>query len=306
MIYPKLDKVRDGGKMSVELVNGLIKRTEYAADLLKQYKCVAGTGINIKQRYDGATIGSTGAYRIVGTATVSGAVRGWLYDGLSFTDIIYPGAVSTTPQGIYGSTVVGYAVVGSFERGWIYNGSSFTDIIDDRALRTFATDIYQTIVVGFSQRSDIGGRTGWSYNGASFSDIIYPGAFLTAVYGYDGINIVGDASSKGFVYNGSTFSDIIYPGSATSSARGIDGINIVGFSTTPNSAWIYKDSSFTQISKSAQNLQAHGIKGSKIVGVYGTGSLLPSATNNGYLYENETFTDIIYPNATSTIAYAIG
>jgi len=42
MIYPRLDKVRNGQRMSVELVNRLIKRTEYAADLLQKYRILNG------------------------------------------------------------------------------------------------------------------------------------------------------------------------------------------------------------------------------------------------------------------------
>ena len=56
MIYPRLGKVGNGQRMSVELVNGLIKRTEYAADLLRQYKLLAGSDINIQASYDGTAI----------------------------------------------------------------------------------------------------------------------------------------------------------------------------------------------------------------------------------------------------------
>ena len=56
MIYPRLNRARNGQRLSVELVNGLIKRTEYAADLLRQGKCVAGTNVSVAQRYDGTTI----------------------------------------------------------------------------------------------------------------------------------------------------------------------------------------------------------------------------------------------------------
>ena len=59
MIYPRLDKVSNGQRMSVGLVNGLIKRTEYAADLLRQYKLVAGINIDIQGLYDGTTVVST-------------------------------------------------------------------------------------------------------------------------------------------------------------------------------------------------------------------------------------------------------
>lgn len=56
MIYPRLNRVRNGQRMSVELVNGLIKRTEYAADLLRQYKTIAGDDIAIEQQPDGRRI----------------------------------------------------------------------------------------------------------------------------------------------------------------------------------------------------------------------------------------------------------
>jgi len=59
MIYPRLDKVSNGQRMSVGLVNGLMKRTEYAADLLRQYKLVAGINIDIQGLYDGTTVDST-------------------------------------------------------------------------------------------------------------------------------------------------------------------------------------------------------------------------------------------------------
>ena len=56
MIYPTLNKVRNGQRMSVELVNGLIKRTEYAADLLRQYKLIAGTEMYIQPHFDGTRV----------------------------------------------------------------------------------------------------------------------------------------------------------------------------------------------------------------------------------------------------------
>ena len=59
MIYPRLNRVRNGQRLSVELVNGLIKRTEYAGDLLRQGKCLAGTDVAVAQGYNGAVINST-------------------------------------------------------------------------------------------------------------------------------------------------------------------------------------------------------------------------------------------------------
>ena len=86
--------------MSVELVNGLIKRTEYAADLLRQYKCVAGTDISVVQEYDGTTISGAAKFNIVGLTVIGGVIRGFLYNGLTFSDIFVPGSTQTQAYGI--------------------------------------------------------------------------------------------------------------------------------------------------------------------------------------------------------------
>jgi hypothetical protein len=59
MIYPTLNKVGSGQRLSVELVNGLIKRTEYAADLLRQYKLIEGDEIDLNSLYGGTTISAS-------------------------------------------------------------------------------------------------------------------------------------------------------------------------------------------------------------------------------------------------------
>lgn len=53
---PRIPKVQDGQILSTNLVNHIIKRTEYAGDLLRQYKCVAGTEISVAQEYDGTLV----------------------------------------------------------------------------------------------------------------------------------------------------------------------------------------------------------------------------------------------------------
>ena len=59
MIYPRLNRVRNGQRLSVELVNGLIKRTEYAGDLLQQYKLIAGNDITLNSVVNGTTISAS-------------------------------------------------------------------------------------------------------------------------------------------------------------------------------------------------------------------------------------------------------
>lgn len=56
MIRPRLSKVPSGTKLTTDLVNGIINRTEYAADLLRQYKLTAGNGMYIEPHYDGTRI----------------------------------------------------------------------------------------------------------------------------------------------------------------------------------------------------------------------------------------------------------
>ena len=191
MISPRLSKVVSGTRLTTGLLNSMIKRTEYAADLLQQYKLIAGNQMYIEPHYDGTRVsylqpvggGTTPtqpispAYRIVGSATVAGVNRGFVYNGSTFTDIIYPGSTNTQAFGIDGSNIVGRATVSGIVKGFLYNGSTFTDII-------------------------------------------YPGATFTQARGINGSNIVGSVFlggiySDGFLYDGSTFTDIVYPGATS-------------------------------------------------------------------------------------------
>jgi hypothetical protein len=88
MISPRLSKVVSGTRLTTDLLNSMIKRTEYAADLLQQYKLIAGNQMYIEPHYDGTRVSYlqpvgggttptqpiTPPYRIVGTATVVGGV----------------------------------------------------------------------------------------------------------------------------------------------------------------------------------------------------------------------------------------
>jgi hypothetical protein len=56
MIAPKIPFVRDGQILSVDLVNSMIARTEYVADLLRQYKLIAGDEMYIEPHFDGTRV----------------------------------------------------------------------------------------------------------------------------------------------------------------------------------------------------------------------------------------------------------
>ena len=56
MIAPKIPLVQDGQILSTNLVNSMIGRIEYAADLLRQYKLVAGNEMYVEPHFDGTRV----------------------------------------------------------------------------------------------------------------------------------------------------------------------------------------------------------------------------------------------------------
>jgi len=56
MIRPRPPKVATGARLTTDLVNDIINRTEYAADLLRQHKLIAGTEMYIEPHYDGTRV----------------------------------------------------------------------------------------------------------------------------------------------------------------------------------------------------------------------------------------------------------
>jgi hypothetical protein len=75
-----------------------------------------------------------------------GVLIGFLYNGSTFTDIIYPGAFQTIAHGIDGSNIVGYALVGGTNRGFLYNGSTFTDIFTPEQLHPSQASTARTLL----------------------------------------------------------------------------------------------------------------------------------------------------------------
>jgi len=318
MIRPRPPKVATGARLTADLVNGIINRTEYAADLLRQHKLIAGTEMYIEPHYDGTRVsylqpvggGTTPAqpvspaYRVVGTATVGGLTKGFLYNGSTFTDIIYPGGSETVAYDVDGSNVVGSTSVSGITKGFLYNGSTFTDIIYPGAdFYTIPFGISGSNISGEAAKSRPSAFTrGFLYNGSSFTDIMYPGQSITQARKIDGSNIVGTSNGIPFLYNGSTFIQITNPYGFQ--PFGIDGPNIVGSATSGgvNRGMLYNGSTFTDIIyPGASSTNVFGVSGSNIVGAATVGGI-----TKGFLYNGSTFTDIIYPGASGTSAYGIG
>ena len=79
---PRIPEVRDGQILSANLVNHIIKRTEYAADLLGQYKLITGDNTSLKQQFEGTRVNAelveAAKFKIVGTTVIGGVTRGLL------------------------------------------------------------------------------------------------------------------------------------------------------------------------------------------------------------------------------------
>lgn len=72
---PRIREVKNGQILSTNLVNNIIKRTEYAADLLGQHKLITGENISLKQLFDGTRINATiKAQKIIFVLPPSGLV----------------------------------------------------------------------------------------------------------------------------------------------------------------------------------------------------------------------------------------
>jgi hypothetical protein len=71
MIAPKIPLVQDGQILSTNLVNSMIGRIEYAADLLRQYKLIAGEEMYVEPHFDGTRVSYF--YPTKGGATPIGA-----------------------------------------------------------------------------------------------------------------------------------------------------------------------------------------------------------------------------------------
>lgn len=56
MIRPKIPLVQNGQRLTSDLINSMIHRTEYAADLLRQYRLTAGTEMYVEPHYDGTRV----------------------------------------------------------------------------------------------------------------------------------------------------------------------------------------------------------------------------------------------------------
>jgi hypothetical protein len=232
MIRPRLQRVASGTRLTTNLVNGIINRTEYAADLLRQYKLVAGTEMYVEPHYDGTRVsylqpvagGATPrpierrAFRLVFGTNV-------IYDPFADTFTTLDGTIAGDSYfAIKGNVVAGYNDASFPDEGIIYNGTSFVRVnfgIDYPYTRFYGTD-GKTVVGEYIAPDGIYVSTfgiQCDLSGQKIRDIIFPkevptgnyrnqGMFLAGVYGE---NIIGEVNVSNtnlqqfkysFIFNG--------------------------------------------------------------------------------------------------------
>jgi hypothetical protein len=129
---------------------------------------------------------------VVGFFLDDTGTHSFAYDGVTFTDVRFPGSDTFAFDVDAGRIVGSYnATVG--RHGFIFDGTDWRTV-DYPGSDVFATHLFGIDgdnVVGFYQTPPNGQPRGFLYNGADFIPIDFPGATETAVYGIDADRIVG-------------------------------------------------------------------------------------------------------------------
>jgi hypothetical protein len=256
----------------------------------------------------------TGAFGISGNNIVGGytdannaffflnwsdAGLGFLYNGLSWTTLDYPGAPETRAFGIFGNNIAGwYADINLVGHGFLYNynTSSWTTLDYPGADETWAYGISDNNIVGHYKYAHDENRHGflYNYNTSSWTTLDYPGITsitYTRAQGICNNKVVGyyeddSGAWHGFIYNIATqgWTTLDYPGAAASWAGGISGNNIVGGYADVNSyehGFLYNGSTWTTLDyPGAIDTMAVGITANNIVGVYGD----TNDNDHGFIY----------------------
>jgi len=221
----------------------------------------------------------------------------------TFTDIYYPGAKWTWPNGINDSgQVVGYYYDGNNDHGFIYTGGTLSPLDYPGAT--------ETELWGISNNGQIVGQWDDSSGGGTFvrsSD----GKFIT-IYPPgtpNGINnsgkVVGwysdQAGHHGFVYSGGGYATIDYPGADSTGARGINDSNEVvgswGKMFEPSHGFVLTGSNFTSIDyPNALATDAYGINNKgQVAGIY-----IDTPNHcRGFVYSGGSFIPLDYPGSAS-------
>ena len=185
-IVPPIRPIRDGKILDTNLINHMIQRTEYGAELLARYKMVAGTNMFVEQAGNGLGISyltalAGGAGNPVGSGS-AGTGSGGAGTGTGGAGTGSGGG--GTPQPVTSPyRIVGIAQLAT-RRGFVYDGSIYSDIFIPGSITTDAYSIDGSNIVG---AVNVGGTIrGFLYNGSTYTTFSAPGSTYTAAYGIDG------------------------------------------------------------------------------------------------------------------------
>lgn len=253
MIRPRLPKVASGTRLTTDLVNGIINRTEYAADLLRQYKLVAGTEMYVEPHYDGTRVSylqpvGGGAPPLSLTGEVlcgyyqksqQEGIIGFIYRNGQFFDLPSPtigNPFSDYYFGISENRVCGQIIIGYPNTyGFIYsnNNYSYYQYLDTKYTEFYSirknqvvgfTDVYPDLDTkeqqrGFYFNTSTGQQTSsifpYSLFGVNGFRTIFQDVYENKILGdYAYVKPSGQATSTGtFIYENDSWQQANYPDS---------------------------------------------------------------------------------------------
>ena len=129
---------------------------------------------------------------VVGQYVDANGRHGFAYDGVTFSDVKFPGA-TTFPFDVDAGRIVGSYIGEGGQHGFVFDGVDWRTL-DHPGERVFSTHLFGidgTNIVGSYQASPTGHHHGFLYDGVSFIPVDFPGATQTTVYGIHGDRIVG-------------------------------------------------------------------------------------------------------------------
>lgn len=239
MISRPLARVRDGDVLGLGLVNQMIGRVEYAADLLRRGKGIAGDQISLQESAAGTSVNysrSESQYRILADYFAEFPAQAIIFDSFANTVFNFPPLYD--PIGIDGQDIVGTIYFG-IQNSFYYNGIDYRTISHPQAERTYALKIRNKIACGYYEYPNPPGLDrylGFKYNVQTnqYSNISWPAFQNTQSYAIYNNSLVGIAYDDfgvqvAWYFNGSSFQDITsIIGGVTPEPLDIYGDYIVG------------------------------------------------------------------------------
>jgi len=241
-IVPPIRPIRDGKILDTNLINHIIQRTEYGAELLSRYKMVAGSNIFVEQAGNGLGVSYLTALAGGAGTGSGGAGTGIGGEGTGTGGAGTGNGGSGNPQ----KNALSYNVLGAAffsetqsYRYFVYDGIIFTDL-------PAVVDGLEATYLGISG-SKIGGyyyRTtkliGFIYDGSTFTEVNVPSSNSNNPRGFEGTNMFGGFSRfttqpyyPGFISNGLSYTEVNIPSNAIENVSStqidyMDGDNALG------------------------------------------------------------------------------